>query len=155
MTEARARRLLASWRDMGQYQTLAVGPNGEVYDGHQRVKALVAAGYAPDYEVRVLRTSRPLTEEERERLIIESTVGTVGMLDWDALAGWDTARLIDWGLDHEQLAGWRDATANLQEMIEAEQMPALELEEEPEREGGDTKQYRCPKCGFVFSVEEP
>ena len=48
MSKARAKRLLESWRAMGQYQTLAVGPDGAVFDGHQRVKTLIAAGYNGD-----------------------------------------------------------------------------------------------------------
>ena len=95
MSKARAERLLKSWRDLGQYQTLAVGPGGECYDGHQRIKALRAAGYAGSYEVAVRRASRPLTDTERERVIIESTVGTVGALNWDDLAAWDRMECYD------------------------------------------------------------
>lgn len=65
MPEARAKRLLKSWGDLNQYQTIACGPNGEVYDGNQRVKVLNSAGYPGDYEVHVLRSNRPLTDNER------------------------------------------------------------------------------------------
>jgi hypothetical protein len=120
LSKARAERLLKSWRDMGQYQTLAIGPGGECYDGTQRVNTLKAAGYKGDYEVRVLRSNRPLTDTERERVIIESTVGTVGALDFDALSGWDDEALKKYGLDAEALAEWNDAAANLALMLESE-----------------------------------
>ena len=124
MSKARAERLLKSWRDLGQYQTLAVGPSGECYDGHQRIKALRAAGYAGNYEVAVRRASRPLTDRERERVIIESTVGAVGDLNWDELAAWDTEGLAEWGLDAEALATWNNDAANLALMLEADQEAA-------------------------------
>jgi len=119
MSKARAARLRENWKDLKQWQTLAVGPNGEVYDGHQRIKTLQAAGYAGDYEILVLRSSRPLTDAERERIIIEGTVGAVGVLDWDALAGWDASALQGYGLDAEALAEWNDAAANLASLLEA------------------------------------
>ena len=55
---AHAKRLLKSWEEFGQAQTIAIGPDGEVYDGHQRLSALLAA-YGPDYEVLALQASRP------------------------------------------------------------------------------------------------
>ena len=120
MSKARAQRLLASWREMGQYQTLAVSPTGDVYDGHQRIKTLIAAGYAGDYEVQVLRSNRALTDAERRRVILESSVGTVGNFDWDALAGWDVSTLAAGGLDAEMLATLNDDAANLAKLLEAE-----------------------------------
>jgi len=153
MSKRRAERLLKSWEDLGQYQTLAVGPGGECYDGHQRIKALRAAGYPGSYEVAVRRASRALTEPERERLIIESTVGTVGALNWDDLAAWDTDGLAEWGLDAEALATWNDDAANLAVMLEAEQ------EAEEVAPPDDFKEYDedietehvCPKCGYRWS----
>lgn len=40
---AHAKRLLKSWQEFGQAQTIAIGPDGEVYDGHQRLSALLMA----------------------------------------------------------------------------------------------------------------
>jgi len=152
MSKARAERLLRSWRDMGQYQTLAIGPGGECYDGHQRVNTLKAAGYKGDYEVRVLRSNRPLTDTERERVIIESTVGTVGALDFDALAGWDNTALQTFGLDAEALAEWNDAAANLREMLTAnEETPDFQPVGIDEQGRLDQKTpVTCPECGCEF-----
>jgi hypothetical protein len=120
MSKRRAQRLLESWRDLDQYQTLAVGPAGECYDGHQRIKTLLSAGYPGDYEVKVLRSSRALTDDERRRVILESTVGTVGNLNWDKLAAWDTSILDGAGIDAEFLATLNDDAANSAKLLEAE-----------------------------------
>jgi len=120
MSKARAARLRKSWEEMGQYQTLAVGPDGECYDGHQRVKTLQSAGYPGDYLIAVRRSNRPLTEDERERVIVESTVGTVGAFNWQEMAGWDTSALIERGLDTEALATWNADAAELGAMLTAE-----------------------------------
>lgn len=34
ISKAHAKRLLETWERLGQFQTLAIGPDGEVYDGH-------------------------------------------------------------------------------------------------------------------------
>jgi len=119
ISEANAERLLAYWDKIGQFQTIAIGPNGEVYDGHQRLSVLKAAR-GPSYEVDVRRSSRPLTEKEREELVIAAHTGTVGQYDWDALAGWDFDDLGAWGFDADTLAQWNDDAANLRVALEVE-----------------------------------
>ncbi len=99
-----------------------------MYDGHQRLSVLKAAR-GPSYEVDVRRSSRPLTEKEREELVIAAHTGTVGAYDWDALAGWDFDDLGAWGFDADTLAQWNDDAANLALMLEAE-------EEEPPEDPG-------------------
>ena len=94
-----AERLLDLWQRIGQFQTIAIGPSGEVYDGHQRLSVLKAA-YGDDYEVKALQSERELEEKEREELVIAAHSGTTGQWDWDALASWDTGELQEWGLDN-------------------------------------------------------
>lgn len=118
MSKAQAARLLASWETLGQFQTLAIGPAGEVYDGHQRLSALLKL-HGPRYTVQALRSDRPLTEREREQIAVLS-VTAVGSFDWDALAGWDASALTAWGLDADTLAAWNDDAANLRELLETE-----------------------------------
>ena len=115
MTKARAERLLVEWEEMGQWQTLAVGPDGECYDGHQRIQTLKAAGYPGEYEIAVRRASRPLTDAERRRVILASSFGTTGVADWDMLAAWPDDELKAWGgFDTSTLAEWNNDAANLQ-----------------------------------------
>lgn len=86
MRKEEAERLLRSWQALGQFATIAIGPDGEVYDGHQRLTALLNA-YGPDYEVIALQSSRPLTTEERQRLTLYAN-NPAGEWVWDELATW-------------------------------------------------------------------
>jgi len=120
MSKRAAQRLLDSWRDYGQVQMIVVGPDNEVYDGHQRLSALKVV-YGDNYEVEVRRASRALTDEERQRLVILLHAGATGSWDWDELAGWDAQQLIEWGLDRDTLAQWRLDTAGLWSLLGSEQ----------------------------------
>ena len=118
ISKAHAKRLLDYWQRVGQFQSIAIGPGGEVYDGHQRLSVLRAA-YGDDYEIDARQSDIALTDEQRKELVIAAHVGTTGQFDWDELSGWDAQQLQDWGMDAETLASWRaDATA-LTEMLEA------------------------------------
>lgn len=111
ISKRHAKRLLDYWQRIGQFQTIAIGPGGELYDGHQRVAVLLAA-YGPNYQVDARQSSRPLTDDERREMVIAAHVGTVGQFDWDELSGWDDEALRGWGLDDEALRDWRrDASA--------------------------------------------
>ncbi len=100
--DAQAERLGESWDEFGQVETLAVGPDGEVYNGHQRL-AVLAEKYGASYEVDVRVASRALTEKEREKLTVVLHRGAVGEWDWNLLADFDEVELIDWGFDEEEL----------------------------------------------------
>jgi ParB-like chromosome segregation protein Spo0J len=87
--EAEAERLLDSLETFGQVQTIAIGPNNEIYDGHQRRYVWAAAvKYGPDFRVDVRVASRPLTERERQQLAVYLHEGTVGEWNFDELANW-------------------------------------------------------------------
>jgi len=119
ISKAHAARLLDLWERLGQFQTIAIGPAGEVYDGHQRLSVLKAK-HGGGYVVQVLQASRELTEAEREELTIAAHSGTTGSWDWDALAGWDVDNLTAWGLDEELLKDWNAGATALREMLAAE-----------------------------------
>lgn len=125
ISKAHAARLLDLWERLGQFQTIAIGPAGEVYDGHQRLSVLKAK-HGGSYVVQVLQASRPLTEAEREELTIAAHSGTTGSWDWDALAGWDVDNLTAWGLDEELLKDWNAGATALREMLTAEAAPTGE-----------------------------
>lgn len=118
MTKRQAQRLLRSWREFGQVHAIAVGPDGEVYDGHQRLSALLAV-YGPDYEVDVRRASRPLTDDERRALVLALHAGATGSWDWDLLSGWDEAFLQEWGFDDEMVQNLRDDLTAVEALLEA------------------------------------
>jgi len=119
ISKSHARRLLELWERLGQFQTVAIGPSGEVYDGHQRLSVLKAA-YGGAYEVKALQAERALSEDERAELVISAHSGTVGTWDWDALAGWDAGQLQGWGFDAETLGDWRAGVSALDAMLAAD-----------------------------------
>jgi len=161
ISKTHAARLLDLWERLGQFQTIAIGPAGEVYDGHQRLSVLKAA-HGGKYEVQALQSSRALTEKEREELTVAAHVGTVGQFNWEDLSGWDAGDLQSWGFDGELLAGWQTDIGALRTMLDAEQAPtgddpgaqidkAAELREKWGVKTGDLwgmgKYTKCPKCG--------
>ena len=120
ISKGHAKRLLDLWQRLGQFQTIAIGPAGEVYDGHQRLSVLKAA-HGPRFQVQALQADRALTEKEREELTVAAHVGTTGQFDWDELSGWDTTDLQTWGFDAELLQDWNTGAAALATMLESAQ----------------------------------
>ena len=130
ISKAHAARLLDLWERLGQFQTIAIGPGGEVYDGHQRLSVLKAA-HGAGYEVQALQSSRALSEKEREELAVAAHVGTVGQFDWDALSGWDVDDLQSWGFDTEALTNWQMDIGALKTMLDVENMLSVAKDAKP------------------------
>lgn len=100
-----AQRLGDSLEEFGQIQTIAIGPDDEIYDGHQR-KAVwsLLPQFGPDHEVDVRVSSRALTEKERQKLVVYLHRGTMGQWDWDALANtFEVPELLEWGFSDYEL----------------------------------------------------
>ena len=123
-TKKQAQRLLDSWKRFGQVQAIAIGPDNEVYDGHQRLSALLTV-HGNGYTVDARRCSRALSDEERRALVVTLHAGAVGSWDWDALSGWDAGELQQWGFDGDTLTNWQKDVTALGAMLsaEAEQPP--------------------------------
>lgn len=153
ITPEAAHRLLELWDTLGQFQTLAIGPNYELYDGHQRLPTLMAA-YGPKFEVDARQSSRPLTEKEREELTIAAHAGTTGSWDWDALSAWDTDDLRTWDFNDALLASWNTDASQLRGMLTAAAAEAAPPEEFAEYDEGIETDYRCPKCGYQWSGKQ-
>ena len=94
ISESQAKRLLESWDEYNQVETLAIGPDGTIYNGHQRYYTLLALGNL-DLQVDVRVSSRTLTKDEWRKLTVFLHQGTVGEWDFEALRGWDTERLLE------------------------------------------------------------
>ncbi len=134
ISKAHASRLLDLWQRLGQFQTIAIGPAGQVYDGHQRLSVLNAK-HGASYEVQALQSSRALTEQEREELTIAAHSGTTGTWDWDALSGWDADNLQQWGFDGETLQNWQADIGALRTMLASEngiELPDPQPQQEPQ-----------------------
>lgn len=97
ITKDQAKRLVESFDEFGQVETIAIGPNNEVYNGHQRLNVLKDK-YGEDYEVEVRVSSRELTEKQREKLTVYLHKGAAGVWDFDTLANeFELDDLLEWG----------------------------------------------------------
>lgn len=171
ISKAKADRLLESFEKFGQVEVIAIGPELDVYNGHQRL-SILRAKYGDSYKIDARVASRSLTEKEREQLTVFLHVGATGSFNWDELAGWDASELNQWGFDEETLKAMSSETINLRELLMAnfEYEPKVDpsigdgvhTQEEIDREAqklkdrfGDEKDYfqvTCPKCGEDFMV---
>jgi hypothetical protein len=97
-----AERLAESISTFGQVELIAVGPGGEVYNGHQRLHVLLDK-FGAGYEVEIRRASRELTEKEREKLTVYLHKGATGEWDFDMLSEWDIPDLLEWGFQEHDL----------------------------------------------------
>lgn len=151
-TKAAAERILQSFAKFGQVESVAIGPDNEVYDGHQRLSALLTI-HGPDYSIDARRSDRALTDDERRELVVNLHVGAVGSWDWQALAGWDGSQLQEWGMDGEALKTWNNDAMNLREMLTAE-VPDFQPTSADEQGRLDKKKpVICPNCRLSFSPE--
>ena len=135
ISESQAQRLLESWDEYNQVETLAIGPDGTIYNGHQRYYTLLALGNL-ELPVDVRVSSRALTQEEWRRLTVLLHEGTVGEWDFEALKGWDTDRLLEWGFSAEEL-----------EPITPFDPNSIEFPEYDESVADEVEYIECPKCG--------
>lgn len=149
-TKAQARRLLESWNDFGQVETIAVSPSFQVYDGHQRLSALLTV-YGRDYEVDARQSSRELSDEERRKLVVFLHSGAVGDWNWDELANWSTPELIGWGLDADLLKSWNNDANALKEMLTAEKLDLVDAEAQIDRAAELNEKWQV-KTGDLFKI---
>lgn len=126
-TKKQAERLLHSWQKFGQVQTIVVGPDFEVYDGHQRLSVLLTV-YGPDYEIDARQSSRSLDEEERRVLCLLLHSGAVGIWDWKNLRQWNIEELREWGFDKFTLQQWDQDVSNLRLLLRSKNHPIPNIE---------------------------
>lgn len=144
---AQVKRLQDSFKEFGQPEVIAIGPENEVYNGHQRLNSWRGAFGDIDVDVRV--SSRPLTEKEREKLTIYLHAGAVGEWDFDLLSDFELVELEEWGFDMT-LLGLEFGDAEPPEDPGAQVDRAEELREKWGVESGMMfgmgKVTYCPKC---------
>lgn len=104
ITKTQADRLGESLDEFGQVDVFAIGPDFDVYNGHQRLGVLLGK-FGPKYVVDCRQASRALNEKERQKLTILLHASATGQWNWDAVSSWDAADLGDWGIDKELLKG--------------------------------------------------
>lgn len=119
-TKAQAKRILDSFGEFGQVEVFAIGPKCEVYDGHQRLSALLTL-HGKGYSIDARQSNRPLTEAERKRLVLMLHTGATGQWDWDRLANWDAELLKASGFDDDLLANMRREEAAIIDLLKSEE----------------------------------
>lgn len=101
--EPEAKRLVGSKNKFAQPWPIIIGPNNELYDGHQRLNVW-GKQWGGDLVVDVRVCSRELSEKEREELVILAHKGTNAGWDFDMLANqFEIPDLIEWGFDEKEL----------------------------------------------------
>ena len=136
ITDKQAERLVESFEQFGQVEIIAIGPENQIYNGHQRLKVL-SQKYGADYEVDVRVASRALTEKEREKLTVYLHKGAAGDWDYDVLANeFELPDLVEWGFEPFELG------------INNE--PAPEFKEYDESVADDVEFIECPNCGHKW-----
>jgi len=129
-----AARLNESLDEFGQVETIAIGPDGEVYNGHQRLNVWKER-YGPDYEVEVRVSDRALDEHEKQKLTAFLHKGATGEFDMDALANtFDLDDLMDWGWKEAELVGFSTP----------------EFKEYDESVADEVEYIECPECGYKW-----
>jgi len=149
-TKAQAKRLLASFEKFGQVQTVAVDPDMSVLDGHQRLSALLTI-HGDMYEIDARQSNRPLTDKERQELVISLHAGAVGSWDWERVSSWNATELQSWGLDAETLNGWGKDYSNLKGLVESEVPDFQPVGVDEQGRLDQKKPVTCPHCGAEFT----
>lgn len=135
-----AKRLVQSFDEFGQVETIAIGPGNEVYNGHQRLNVL-AGKYGKDYEVEVRVSSRALAEKEREKLTVFLHKGAAGEWDFDTLANeFELDELLEWGFEARELQLTGISTP--------------EFREYDETIADNIQVCKCPKCGNEHAAKK-
>lgn len=101
ISKPNAIRLLESLKKFGNVEPLCIGPDGDLYNGHQRVSVMSQA-YGSEHVVEVRVASRNLTETERQELTVLMHKGATGEFNWDDLANWDVGDLLAWGFTEQE-----------------------------------------------------
>lgn len=135
-------KITTSFDELNQFQTVAISPTGDVYDGHQRLSALLAK-HGSQFKVKALQSSRHLTEEERKKIAIYSR--QIGRWNWDILSNWEPDNLIEWGLDKDLLSQWGEDFGALKTFLESE--------EDPPEDDNYTRKIEAPT--YTPSDEQP
>ena len=127
-TEADAEHLATSIDKFGQALPLLVSPEGDLYDGHQRLGVMALMyrdGPAAVVDVRV--SSRALTHDERRELVIRLHENT-GQWDFDGLADlYELDELKAWGFSSLKL-GISEGVSDWSTMNGGEVLDHVELD---------------------------
>lgn len=138
LTPRQEEKLTESIRRFGQVIPYSIGPDNQIYDGHQRKHVMkMMEEYGQDCIVDVRVSERELTDDERRELVIRLHENT-GDWNFDELANlYDFEELGDWGFNEKLLDYFMNPTF---EPVSEDEQPRLDQK----------KPVKCPHCGKEF-----
>ena len=137
-------KLTSHIKEDGYHQRIIVNSDYTIIGGHQRKKALLAAGYKKNDVIDVLISDRLLSAEELDRINIRDNL-PFGEYDFDILSDrFDKDTLLDFGMSDNLLVGFGED--NL--FAEDEAMFDSELIEPRAKLGDSYLSYVFKKCKF-------
>lgn len=105
ITEHAFNQLVESLQQDGYHHRIMVTQDNLIIGGHQRKRALLAAGLLPETQIEVLQAEQALTPEQFARLNIRDNLG-YGQFDFDKLANMYTEiQLLEWHFPKDDLPG--------------------------------------------------
>lgn len=108
-------KLVRCLKEDGYHQRIIVNSDYTILGGHQRKKALLAAGFKESDEVEVLCPNRMLTPEEIDRINIRDNL-LFGEYDFDVLANrFEVDQLLDFGMPEDWLQSLMGETSEVDE----------------------------------------
>lgn len=126
-------QLKESFEEIGAAQPINIDTDNTILSGHAR--HIVERELDPNREIDVYVPNRPLTEEEREAVLIRMNKNVAGVWDFDILANdFEVSQLLDFG--------FTDAELKIDTPLEKPEKDVDPLD----FEGSKT----CPKCGFEY-----
>lgn len=105
ITEHAFNQLVESLQQDGYHHRIMITQDNLIIGGHQRKRALLAAGLLPETQIEVLQAEQALTPEQFARLNIRDNLG-YGQFDFDKLANMYTEiQLLEWHFPKDGLPG--------------------------------------------------
>jgi DNA modification methylase len=116
----------------GYHQRIIVNRDFTIIGGHQRKKAMIAAGYKEDDSIEVLMPDNLLGQEELDRINIRDNL-PFGEYDFDILSErFDLETLVDFGMPEDMLVGFGE-----ENLLTSEDEIVGDLPTEPKSKLGD------------------
>lgn len=135
--DGRYQKLLKSIKEfpkMLELRPIIIDNDGTILGGNMRYRALLDLGYK-EVPAGWVRKASELTNEEKQRFIIEDNV-QFGEWDFEALANeWDAELLVDWGLEEISNYELGDISDFFKDEVREEKI----------------KEIECPNCGHKFT----
>jgi len=125
-------KLTSHIKEDGYHQRIIVNSDYTIIGGHQRKKALLAAGYKKNDVIDVLISDRLLSAEELDRINIRDNL-PFGEYDFDILSDrFDLESLIDFGMSDDMLVGFGEDN-----ILGVDEFDISDLPVEPKSKLGD------------------